>query len=181
MGIGGGASPSSKPPPDRQGAGAGYLRSASNAAHLMLRLRNSAGSAGFRRAQNTAPSAPLAPFLGREGTPPPVFAGRMRTDRKIVAGLYGSYAHVEIFNRAWQACEPFPAVWRGFVFVGRARSRGSLQCLSLVNDQIALQPGDVCQQPLFLKRGKGVRGKGEKLFFTRKKVFPLFPESFSLF
>ena len=33
------------------------IRSASNAAHLMLRLRHSGGNAGFRRAQNTAPSA----------------------------------------------------------------------------------------------------------------------------
>jgi len=88
----------------------------------MLRPRNSEGSAGFRRAQNTAPSTPLAPFGGREGTPPPVFAGRMRTDRKTVAGMIGDYAHVEIFNRAWQAFEAFLADCGEFIFLGRAWS-----------------------------------------------------------
>ncbi len=42
-------------------------RSASNAAHLVLRLRYSGGSAGFRRAQNTAPSGRSRPFWGARG------------------------------------------------------------------------------------------------------------------
>jgi len=40
------------------------LRSASNAAHLTLRLRHSGGNARFRRAQNTAPSGVSRPFFG---------------------------------------------------------------------------------------------------------------------
>ena len=44
----------------------------------------------------------------------------MRTDRKTVAGESGDYARVEIFNRAWQACETVLAVWREFPCVGHA-------------------------------------------------------------
>jgi len=94
----------------------------------MLRLRNSGGHAGFRRAQNTAPSAPLAPFVGREGTPPPVFAGGWFARCKTVAEQLGSYAHVEIFNRAWQAFEACLAVWREFTCVGHAWRAARSSC-----------------------------------------------------
>jgi len=101
-------------------------RSASNAAHLMLRLRNSGGRSRFRRAQNTAPSARLPAFLRKGGTPPPVFAGGWFARCKTVAGMAGCYAHVEIFNRAWQACETFLADCSEFTCVGHAwRAAGS--------------------------------------------------------
>ena len=97
-------------------------RSASNAAHLTLRLRNSGGSAGFRRAQNTAPSARLPAFLREDGTPPPVFAGGWFARCKTVAEERSRSAHVEIDKRAWQACGTLMADCGEFVFVGNAGS-----------------------------------------------------------
>jgi len=70
----------------------------------MLHMVNGGGNAGFWRAQNTAPSGNLSPFLeGERALPPPVFAGGESADRKTVAGMVGRSGRVEIFNRAWQA------------------------------------------------------------------------------
>jgi len=98
----GGASPSLNPP-DRQGAGAA-TRSASNAAHLTLRLRHSGGRAGFRRAQNTAPSGVSRPFLGAGEHSLRLFLQEVGLQGvRPLRKRLGNSARVEIFARSFQA------------------------------------------------------------------------------
>jgi len=101
------------------------MRSASNAARSMLRLRHSGGSAGFRRAQNTAPS----------GVPSRFFAGRQHSLRLFLQEVGG------------QGARPLPGyvvgllVWRSIQGLGRP--------LCMTGRTTREVPGRLARVPLF--------------------------------
>ena len=98
----------------------------------MLRLRHSGGNAGFRGAQNTAPSGVSRPFFGAGEHSFRLFLQEVGLQgARPLRERPGNSAHVEIFKRAWQTFETCLAVWRECPCLGHAWRAASCSLLRI--------------------------------------------------